>query len=158
MLSSQSHKIVVFCCNWVIMVKQLSNSLKVAQPSNHVSCPVPSHSCSSNVGVCVNFLMPYGRRHLRVNGFKMAPCAILDFWNSNFLTVWTVKRPILHHCAKFREDRSNIAEISQFLWFLRRRPKPSWISKMVCPLQGADSRQHVKFHQNRSSTVGDMAI
>ena len=35
MSSSKSHNIVVFCCNWVIMVTQLSNSPKVAQPSNN---------------------------------------------------------------------------------------------------------------------------
>jgi len=28
----------------------------------------------------------------------------LDFGNSNLLTVWTVKIPILHIHAKFRED------------------------------------------------------
>ena len=32
--------------------------------------------------------------------------AILDLGNSNFLTVWAVKRPILRIYAKFREDRS----------------------------------------------------
>ena len=31
---------------------------------------------------------------------------MLDFRNSNFSTVCTVKRPILHNRAKFREDRS----------------------------------------------------
>jgi len=65
MSSSQLHSIVVFCCNWAKMVKQLSNSPKVAQPSNNVSCPVQSHSCSSNVGICqtiywVNENMMYG--------------------------------------------------------------------------------------------------
>ena len=30
--------------------------------------------------------------------------AILDLGNSNFLTVWAVKRPILHNSAKFCED------------------------------------------------------
>jgi len=36
----------------------------------------------------------------------MAAAAILDFGNSNFLTIWAVKRPILYDGAKFREDRS----------------------------------------------------
>ena len=31
--------------------------------------------------------------------------AVLDFGNSNFLTVWTVKRPILRIRAKFRDDQ-----------------------------------------------------
>ena len=30
----------------------------------------------------------------------------MDFGNSNFLTVWALKRPILHNCAKFCEDLS----------------------------------------------------
>jgi len=30
------------------------------------------------------------------------PSAILDFGNSNFLTVWALNRPILHNHAKFR--------------------------------------------------------
>jgi len=28
----------------------------------------------------------------------------LGFWKFNFLTVWALKRPILHNHAKFRED------------------------------------------------------
>jgi len=35
---------------------------------------------------------------------KWRPSGILDFGNSNFLTVWTVKRPMLRIHAKFRED------------------------------------------------------
>jgi len=31
----------------------------------------------------------------------------LDFENSNFLTAATVERHILHHCTKFRKDRSD---------------------------------------------------
>jgi len=37
--------------------------------------------------------------------FKMATAAILDFGNSNFLTIWAVNRPILYNHAKFRDDR-----------------------------------------------------
>ena len=33
--------------------------------------------------------------------------AILDLWNSKFLTVGAIKRPILHQLTKFRKDRSN---------------------------------------------------
>jgi len=36
----------------------------------------------------------------------MAAVRHLGFWKFNFLTVWTVKRPILHNLAKFREHRS----------------------------------------------------
>ena len=35
------------------------------------------------------------------------PSAILDLWNSNFVTVGAVKRPILHQLTTFRNDRSN---------------------------------------------------
>jgi len=39
--------------------------------------------------------------------FKMAVAAILDFSNFRFLTVRTVKRVEMRHCAKFRRNRSN---------------------------------------------------
>jgi len=39
--------------------------------------------------------------------YTLQPSAILYLWNSNFLTVGAVKRPILHHCTKFGKDRSN---------------------------------------------------
>ena len=32
---------------------------------------------------------------------------MLDLWNSKFLTVETVKKPIIHQRTKFRKDRSN---------------------------------------------------
>jgi len=32
------------------------------------------------------------------------PSAILDFWKFDFLTVWAVKKTILHNRAKFCED------------------------------------------------------
>jgi len=35
------------------------------------------------------------------------PSAILDFWNSNFLTAVAVNRTILHQRTKFRKDQSN---------------------------------------------------
>ena len=38
--------------------------------------------------------------------FKMAAIRNFGFWKFQFITVWTVKRPILHNLAKFREDRS----------------------------------------------------
>jgi len=36
----------------------------------------------------------------------MAAVRHLGFGNTNFSTVWIVKRPILHNRAKFREDLS----------------------------------------------------
>jgi len=38
---------------------------------------------------------------------KWRPSAIFDLWNSNFLMVVEVKRPILHQHTKFCKDRSN---------------------------------------------------
>jgi len=49
--------------------------------------------------------------------FKMAAAAILDFWNLNILTVGTVKKVELHHCAKFHRNRSNRAEICEFQYY-----------------------------------------
>jgi len=37
----------------------------------------------------------------------------LDLGNSNFLTVWAVKRPILHNIGQF------VVVISRFLWFFK---------------------------------------
>ena len=39
--------------------------------------------------------------------FKMAPVRHHEFMKLNFLTVGAVKKPILHHRAKFRKDQSN---------------------------------------------------
>jgi len=39
--------------------------------------------------------------------FSMAAAAVVDFKIFKFLTVGTVKRVKLHHCAKFRLNRSN---------------------------------------------------
>jgi len=50
----------------------------------------------------VNWLRRYG--DLAV--FKMAAVCHGGFLKFKFLTVWTVKRPTLHHRAKFPEDRS----------------------------------------------------
>jgi len=47
------------------------------------------------------------RRYGDLTVFKWRPSAILDFWNSNFVTVWAINRPILHHRAKFTENRLN---------------------------------------------------
>ena len=49
---------------------------------------------------------------------KMAASAILDLCNWKFLTVETVKRPILHQRTKFRKDLSNrCGDIAIFVIF-----------------------------------------
>ena len=49
---------------------------------------------------------------------KWRPSAILDLWNSKFLTVGAVKRPILRQRAKHRKDRSNrYGDIAIFVIF-----------------------------------------
>ena len=47
----------------------------------------------------------------RFNGFQNSGAAVtmLEFKLVQFLTAETVKGPILHHCAKFREDQSSCA-------------------------------------------------
>ena len=48
----------------------------------------------------------------------MAAVRHLGFVKFNFLTVWAVKRPILHQRTKFRKDRSNrCGYIATFLIF-----------------------------------------
>jgi len=64
----------------------------------------------------------------------------VGFLTIKLLAVAAVKKRILSHRTKFRKDRSNRSEISRFLWFSRRRPPLSWISK------------------NRSNGCRDMAI
>jgi len=49
---------------------------------------------------------------------KWRPSAILDFGNSNFLTIWAVKGPILYNPAEFREDGSiRCCDIAIFVVF-----------------------------------------
>ena len=48
----------------------------------------------------------------------MAAARHFGFWKFIFLTVWWVKRPILHNRAKFREDRSiHCCDIAIFVVF-----------------------------------------
>jgi len=90
------------------------------------------------------------------------PSAILDFGNSNFLTVWALNRPILHNHAKFRKDLSIRCDIAICVVFKMTTAAILFFEKfeilMVCPLLGANLRHRAKFHQNRSNGCGDMAI
>ena len=47
------------------------------------------------------------RRYINFRFFKMAAAAIFNFRNLKFLTVGTVKKVELHHCAKFCQNRPN---------------------------------------------------
>ena len=83
---------------------------------------------------------------------KWRPPAILDFRNSNFSTIWTVKRPILHNHAKFREDRSICCcDIAIFVIFQDGCGRHLVFEKLeilkICPLYGANLRKRAKFHQ-----------
>ena len=55
--------------------------------------------------MCKLELISYISTHTHT--LKWRPSAILDLWNSKFLTVGAVKRPILQQRTKFRKDRSN---------------------------------------------------
>ena len=67
------------------------------------------------------------QRIARSLGDSWASCqngSCLPSWifEVQFLTVWVVKRPSLHHGTKFRKDGQTVAEISRFLWFSKWRP------------------------------------
>jgi len=58
------------------------------------------------------------RRYGDLTVFKMAAVRHLGFWKFKFLTVWAVKRSILHNLAKFREDGSiHCCDIAIFVIF-----------------------------------------
>ena len=69
------------------------------------------------------------RRYGRFSIFKMAASAILDFQNLEILTSSVVRRPNLHHCAKFCEDRSTVPDIWPNCNFQDGGRPPSWIFK-----------------------------
>ena len=54
------------------------------------------------------------------------PSAVLDLWNSNFLTVGVVKSQFCISVPNFVKIGQTVAEIWWFLWW---RPPPSWIFK-----------------------------
>jgi len=94
---------------------------------------------------------------------KMAAVRHLGFWKFKFLTIWAVKRPILHNPAKFHEDRSIRCCDITFLWFFKMAAAAISVFEkfeilMVCPLYGANLCHRAKFHQNQSNGCWDMAI
>jgi len=89
----------------------------------------------------------------------------LGFWKFKFLTVWAVKRPILHNHAKFREHLPiRCCDIAIFVVFQDddRRHLVFFLEKLeiftVCHLSGANLRHRATFHQNRPNGFGDMAL
>ena len=74
-----------------------------------------------------------------------------------------IKKPILHHHAKFCEDRSNRCwDITIFMIFKTAVATILDIQKFeilsVSPLSEANMLHHAKLHQNQSNGCGDMAI
>ena len=67
---------------------------------------------------------------MRKNGdltvFTIAAVRHLVFWKFNFLTAWTVERPILHNLLNFAKIGQSVAVISRFLVIFKMLP-PSWI-------------------------------
>jgi len=95
--------------------------------------------------------------------FKMAAVRHIGFVKFKFLTVWAVKRPILHQHTKLRKDRSNrCGYIAIFVIFHMAAAAILNFQKIeiltTFPLSGANKRHHAKFHQNRSNGCRDMAI
>jgi len=74
----------------------------------------------------------------------------------------TVKRPILHNRAKFREDLPiRCCDIAICVVFQDDDHRHLFFKLeilTVCPLSGANLRHRAKFHQNRSNGFGDMGI
>ena len=89
----------------------------------------------------------------------------MDFGNSNISTVCTVKRPILHNLAKFREDRSiHCCDIAIFVIFqdgCRRRLVFFKLEILtICPLYGpicASVRNFIKIDQT-ALRYGDLTV
>jgi len=91
----------------------------------------------------------------------MAPVRHHEFMKSNFLTVGAVKKPILHHRAKFRKDQSNRCEdIAILVIFKMAAAVILDFQKFEILTVGscANVRKRAKFHQNRSSGCNNMAI
>jgi len=108
-----------------------------------------------------------GCRDMVIRWFsEWRPPAILDLWNSNFLTVGAVKKPILHQRTKFRKNQSNrfgdiaIFVISQdggrrHLGFSKIRNFNVWSAARV---KHASSRQISSKSVERSQTYGDFTL
>jgi len=84
---------------------------------------------------------------------KWRPSAIWNLWNSNFLTLGEVNRPILHQRTKFRKDRSNLCrDIAIFVFFFKMAAAAilafqNFTISTVDPLPGANMRHRAKFHK-----------
>jgi len=88
--------------------------------------------------------------------FTMLAVRHLGFWKFDFLTVWALKRQILHNHAKFREEKicQSFVVISRFVWFFKMTTAAilfflKFEILTVCPLSGTNLRHQAKFHQNR---------
>jgi len=96
--------------------------------------------------------------------FIFAAFCHIRFWKlRKLLTTVPVNRPILHQHTKFREDRSNRRyNIASFVIFKVAAAAILVFQKSGIltggPLKGAKMCHHTKFHQNRSSGCGNMAI
>ena len=102
------------------------------------------------------------QKYCNLMAFKMAwrPSAVLDIWNSNFLTVGAVKRPILHHPTKFRKDRSNrCGDIAIFLLFSRWRYL-GFVGRVLGPptMTTCWSLSFAKFGWSRCSSFDNMKL
>ena len=94
---------------------------------------------------------------------EMAAAAILDFWNFTFLTVWTVKKVELRHCAKFRQNGSNRCWDMAIFQCFKMAAAAFWDFRnfkflSVWTVKRVELHQHAKFRQNRSNCGRDMAI
>jgi len=85
----------------------------------------------------------------------MAAVRHLGFWKFNFLTIWALKRHILHNHAKFREDLSiPCCDIGICVVF-EDNDRRQFFEKLknfndLSPV-GGQSASAAKFHQNLSN-------
>jgi len=80
----------------------------------------------------------------------------LDFRNLKFLTFVTVKRVELHHCAKFRRNRSNRGRDIAIFRFLKMASTAILNFKnfkflKVGTVKKVELHQCARLHQNRSN-------
>jgi len=97
--------------------------------------------------------------------FKITVVHHLGFLKFKFLTVDsydTHKRPIWHHCTKFRKERSNhFEDVTIFVIFQdggRRHLGFKKILNFNGRSAASDMRHHAKFHRSPLNGCRDMAI
>jgi len=93
----------------------------------------------------------------------IAVAVILNFWNSKFSIVGTVKRVELHHCAKFYQNRSNRGRDIIIFWFFKMAAAAildfrNFKFLTVGHVKEVELRHRTNFCRNRFIRVQDTVI